>query len=119
MTITYPNGTVLEAILLSLEEGEIRATAPDCDDVLIFTRIRSAWISEDLEPVAISFAWQRRGASRVPAEDQCVCPKGLATRLIASLVNGCEPHRAAEDTIHVFSPEGTRLAIRRGELRSM
>jgi hypothetical protein len=119
VTITYPNGTVLEAILLSHEEDEIRATSPDCDDVLIFTRIRSTWISEDLEPVAIAFAWQRRGASHVPAEDECVCPKGLAARLIASLLNGCEPDGAAEDTFHVFSPEGNRVAIRRSELHPM
>jgi len=35
MTIIYPNGPVLEAILLSHEENQIRATAPGCDDVLL------------------------------------------------------------------------------------
>jgi hypothetical protein len=46
MTITYPNGTVLEAIMLSHEENEIRAIAAGCGDVLAFTRIHGTWISE-------------------------------------------------------------------------
>lgn len=112
MTITHSNGTVLEAILLSREENEIRATVPDCDDVLMFTRIHGAWISEDLEPVAIGFAWQRRGTSYVPGEDECVCAKGLAAHLISTLLSGCEPDRAPEGAFHVFSADGNCVAIR-------
>ena len=104
MTIIYPNGPVLEAILLSHEENQIRATAPGCDDVLVFNRIHDTWISEGLEPVIMEFAWQRRGASTmVPAEDECVCPRELAARLISTLRNGCEPDKAAEGTLFVFS----------------
>ena len=55
MTITYPNGTVLPAVVLSRGEEEIRAIAPGCDDVLVFTRIRGTWVSEELEPVTIEF----------------------------------------------------------------
>src|ERR1039458_4973537 len=58
VTITYPNGIILEAIVLSHEENEIRAIAAGCDDVLAFTRIHGTWISEEIEPVAIEFAWQ-------------------------------------------------------------
>jgi hypothetical protein len=50
MTITYPNGTALEVILLSHQEHQIRAAARGCDDVLIFSRIHGVWISEDLDP---------------------------------------------------------------------
>jgi hypothetical protein len=119
MTITYPTGTVLEAILLSHEEDEIRATAPDCDDVLTFTRIRSAWVSEDLEPVAIEFAWQRSARSRVPAEEECVCSKALAAHLISTLLNGCEPDQPAEHAPYAFIPAGNPFAIGRSELQPM
>jgi len=106
MTITYPNGTSLEAILLSHEGDEIRAAAPGSDDVLLFTRTHGTWISERLERVAIEFAWQRRRAFQVPAENECVCPKELAAHMISTLLNGCEPEEAAEDTLFAFNPEG-------------
>jgi len=119
VTITYPNGTVLEAIVLSHEENEIRAIAAGCDDVLAFTRIHGTWISEEIEPVAIEFAWQRRGTSPSTSEDDCVCSKGLAARLIAMLLSGCKRGEAGEDALYVFSPEGSRVAIHRTELRPL
>ena len=119
MTIAYPNGTVLEAIVLSHEENEIRAIAAGCDDVLAFTRIHGTWISEEIEPVAIEFAWQRRRTSPAISEDDCVCSKELATRLIESLFRGCEPKEAGSDALYVFSPEGSRVAIHRTELRPL
>jgi hypothetical protein len=119
VTITYPNGTVLEAIVLSHEENEIRAIATGCDDVLAFTRIHGTWISEEIEPVAIEFVWQRRRKSPVTSEDDCVCPKELAARLIESLFRGCEPKEAVADPVHVFSPEGRRAAIHLTEPQPM
>lgn len=65
VTITYPNGAVLEAVVLSHADNEIRAIAAGSDEVLAFTRIHGTWISEDLEPVAVRFAWERR-PSRSP-----------------------------------------------------
>ena len=119
MTIAYPNGTVLEAILLSHQEDELRAGAPACDDVLAFTRVHGTWISEDGEPVTIKFEWQRRPASPVYSEDDCVCPKALAARLISILVGGCEWDEAAGKTFYVFSPEGNRVCIHRSDLNVM
>jgi hypothetical protein len=55
VTINYPNGAVLKAIVLSHDEHGIRAIAPGCGDVLAFTCIQGAWISERLEPVTIEF----------------------------------------------------------------
>jgi hypothetical protein len=117
MTITYPNGTVLEAIVLSHDEDAIRAIAPGNGDVLAFSCIQGAWISEELEPVTIEFEWQRRGAPTAGSEDACICPTELATRLIQSLFAGCEPGDAASEA-H-FNSEGCRVALRRGELRAM
>ena len=117
MTITYPDGTVLQAIVLSHEEHAIRAAAAGCDDVLAFTRIHGTWISEEIEPVTIEFDWQRRRTSPAISEDDCVCSKELATRLIESLFRGCEPKEAGSDALYVFSAEGNRVAVRLSELQ--
>ena len=118
MTITYPNGTVLEAIVLSHEDNAIRAIAAGCDDVLVFTRINGTWISEELEPIAIEFAWQHRHASAVASEAACICPKALAARLIQSLLRGSEGEEVAAEAVCVSSPEGNRTAVRFSELLS-
>ena len=118
MTITYPNGTVLPAVVLSRDEEEIRAIAPDCDDVLVFTRIRGMWVSEELEPVTIEFGCQTAAAA--PAEysdDDYICPKELAASLIQSLLGACERDEAGADGFYVFSPQGTNVAIHRTELK--
>src|SRR5258708_4949268 len=104
VTISYPNGTVLQAIVLSHDEHEIRANASGCDDVLAFTRIHDTWISEEIDPVTMTFEWQRNRRVSSPSEDHCVCPKNLAARLIRSLFSGYEGE-AVEDTFCVFDPE--------------
>src|ERR1035437_10463505 len=116
VTITYHNGIILQAIVLSHEENETRAIVAGCDDVLAFTRIHGPWISEEIEPVAIEFAWQRRGTSPTPDLAACICPKTLAARLIQSLFRGCEPVVAEPETLCVFSPEGKRVPISISEL---
>lgn len=74
----------------SHEESEIRTIPTSGGDVLAFTLIHGTWISEEIEPVAIEFAWQRRRASPVTSEGDCVCPKELAARLIQTLFAGGE-----------------------------
>jgi len=98
VTITCPHGTVLEARLLSHQDNEIRAVAAGCDDTLVFTRFNSTWISEELDPVVIEFAWQRRRTFPVTSEDNCVCSKELANRLVQSLLRGSEPE--IESALH-------------------
>ena len=104
VTISYPNGTVLQAIVLSHDEHGIRANASGCDDVLAFTRIHNTWISEEIDPVTMTFEWQRTRRVPVPPEDHCVCPKDLAARLIQSLYSG-EDEEDVADTFYVFDPE--------------
>ena len=113
MTITYPSGAVLQAIALSHEENEIRAIAAGCDDVLEFTRVHGTWISEELEPVTIEFASQGRQTSPSISEDDCLCPRELAARLIAMVVSGCERGEAGKGIFFVFSAEGSQVAIQR------
>ena len=109
MTITYPNGTVLQAIVLSHDENEIRAIAPG-GDVLAFTHLRETWISEDLEPVAIEFGWQRRAATPALSLEDCVCSKELAAHLIRILFAGDELQESPSDESSVFAPNVTRAA---------
>src|SRR5450755_2955694 len=118
MTVTYPNRTALEAIVLSHEEHEIRAIAAGCDDVLAFTRIDGTWISDDEQPVTIEFVWQRQKASRVPSEDDCICSNELAARLIRKLFTGSEPEKAESKKLFVFGSQGTPVAIHLSELRT-
>ena len=116
MTITYPNGKVLQAIVLSHDENEIRASAPGCDDVLAFTCVEGIWISEDGQPVTIAFTWQRRPTPPSFSDPDFICPKQLAARLIGSLLWGLEPDKAVENTFFVFKPQGARVALQASEL---
>ena len=104
VTISYPNGTVLQAIVLSHDEHEIRANASGCDDILAFTRIHDTWISEEIDPVTMRFEWQRNSRVPAPSEDHCVCPKYLAARLIQRLFSDHDEETVA-DTFCVFDPE--------------
>jgi hypothetical protein len=111
VTITYANGTVRKAIVLSHEDQELRVVAAGSDEVLCFNCIHGNWISEDAEPVTIEFAWQRRGASYVPSEDECICPKELAARLLQTLLGGGARDEAGSDTSCAFGPDGTPAAV--------
>jgi hypothetical protein len=104
MTISYPNGRVLDAIVLSHEEHEIRAIAAGCEDVLAFNCVHGMWISEELEPVSIGFGWQSREAAPTPCVDDCICPQELVTHLIETLFAGSAAHRATW-TRTTYSPQ--------------
>ena len=95
MTITYPNGTVLEAIMLSHEENEIRAIAAGCGDVLAFTRIHGTWISEK-DSCRLMPSAQSELTSRSPALQPNPAAPPAAVRIGA----------VARD-----SPNGVRLGI--------
>jgi hypothetical protein len=87
VTITYPSGTVLKAIVLLHEEDEIRAMA--AGGVLAFTRIQHTWVSKEMEPVTIEFEWQRRGATPLLSGVDGVRPEELAARIIPTLLAFC------------------------------
>ena len=90
MTINYPDGTILNAVLLLHGDDTVRATVPGEDDVRTFTLANGGWISEKSEPVHIEFAWQRREQIHIPSEMECVCPTDLASRLISALRTGSD-----------------------------
>jgi hypothetical protein len=103
MTITYPNGETLQALLLSRGEDTLRTAIAGGDDVRIFKLIHDQWISEEWEPVQIDFAWSRCGSSNVPSEADCICPKDLASRLMSMLFSGPGGDDALDDILWVFS----------------
>ena len=117
MTITYLNGAVLRATVLSHADDEIRAIAPGCDDILVFTRFSRAWISEEIEPVTIEFEWQRRAPVRAAFEEDYICPKELAVHLVQTLFAGSEPQHAVPDRNYVNGPDGGRVAIHQGQVQ--
>jgi hypothetical protein len=102
--------------LLSQQHNEIRAAAAGCDDTLVLTRYKSTWISENLEPVVIQFAWQRAKSFPAPSEDNCVCSKELANRLINSLLHGCDPEMQS-DNPGIRKSEENHESLQRTELQ--
>ena len=96
MTITYMNGTTMEAALLARTEKTLRVAPQGADDVLLFTYLNGAWVSEDCEPVLIEFEWQRRGRQPEISEADCVCSGELASRLIRLLLSGEEEEQTSQ-----------------------
>jgi hypothetical protein len=80
-------------------------------DVRTFRRIHEVWISEECEPVAVEFAWQRHGAVNVLDEVDCICPKKRASRLISMLLAGEGADDLLGDSLSVLSAEGSRVRI--------
>jgi hypothetical protein len=96
MTIRYADGRVAEAVILARTENTMRVALKDSDDVADFVAADGAWLSEDLGPVQIEFAWQRHGRRHVIEEADCICPSELAARLIDLLLNESGEDRVEE-----------------------
>ncbi|HUI53739.1 MAG TPA: hypothetical protein VLY04_02120 [Bryobacteraceae bacterium] len=90
MTLTYQDGTKVEAIILSRTDDKIRVTIPGCEDPLELTEVNGTWVTEDCEPVRVEFAWQRKTREEILAEADCICSHELASRLIHLLRNGTD-----------------------------
>ena len=90
MTIRYSNGQTYEAVLLSRTETTIRAAIQGHEDVVILNLFDGVWVSDECEPVQISFAWHGRREPAPVHEADCICPHELAARLIHLLYAGQE-----------------------------
>ena len=86
MTITYPNGTAVQALLMARGNDYIRAAVPGDRDVRVFHLVNGSWFSESGAAVKVEFAWQGRSTADVPSESDCVCPKEVASHLISLLL---------------------------------
>ena len=101
MTISYPNGTIVEALLRLRSQDELHATVAGCDDVLAFRRIHGTWISQEIEPVIISLGSQGRMASRTSSEE--ARPNGLPNGYFPTLFGGHMPHETVANTLYLSS----------------
>jgi len=116
MTISYPDGTAVEALLLARGDDTLRVIIPGDDDVRTFTLISGTWVSEDCGQVKIEFAWQRGGKTDVPREVDCICSKELASRLTSMLLVGTAQDDLIEKMLYVSSAEGHRVRIQQSQL---
>src|SRR5262245_42366382 len=110
MTITFPDGTRLQAALLMRIADSLKAAVPGEDDPRVFTCISGTWISEDVDPVRIEFEWEKRRTTFTKLDD-CICDKGFASRLIARLLSPDDDHLLGE-MLFDHPPAGIRSAAR-------
>ena len=57
MTITFPDGTRMQAAQLTRSADTLRVAVRGEDDARGFIRISGAWISEEIDSVRIEFEW--------------------------------------------------------------
>jgi hypothetical protein len=111
MTITYADGTVVEALLLSFEEPVLRLAVAGDDDVRVFRCIDTVWRAEDGEKVQVTPSWPAAGPVLVPEESHFICSEGVARQLIGNLMNGSEMQEGGANPFYVFSAEKRRVRV--------
>ncbi len=90
MTIRYANGLTKDSILLSRTRELLRIAIEGCDDVTELRRVNGVWVTDECDPVQVSFAWEREPAPEV-TEAECICPPEVAAKLIRLLYVADEP----------------------------
>jgi len=111
MTITYANGSTVDALLLSSQGDVVRAAVAGHDDVRIFKQVDGVWQAEDGQAVQLIYAWQKPTRAPVPEESHFICSKELGRQLISSLMNGSEINEGGPAPFYVFSGDKHRLHI--------
>jgi hypothetical protein len=91
ITIEYCDGRTIQGFVLARHGNTMSVAVRGADDAALFTCVHGTWVSEDCEPVAIRFEWQRHAPAEAISEADCICSKELAARLISALVGGDEP----------------------------
>jgi hypothetical protein len=81
LTIRYANGLTKESILLSRTKDSLRVAIQGCDDVTELRQVNGTWITDECEPVQVTFAWQQDPTPETTEAD-CICPSEFAARLI-------------------------------------
>jgi hypothetical protein len=96
MTLTYADGSKLEAFLLARTENKIRVGIPGIEDPLEITHIHGTWVTEDCEAVSVQFAWEGKTQEEVVTEADCFCSHDLAAHLVHLLWNPGEEEPKAK-----------------------
>lgn len=84
LTIRYTKGITKESVLLSRTKELLRVAIEDCDDVTELRLLNGVWVTEDCEPVQVTFAWEREPTPEL-TEAECICPPDVAGRLLRLL----------------------------------
>ena len=66
----------------------MRVALQGSEDVVVLNDVNGSWITDDCEPVEVSFAWQQPTAAPLNEED-FICSPELAARLM-DMLNNCE-----------------------------
>lgn len=111
MTITYADGTVVEALLLSFKEPVLRVAVAGHDDVRAFECIGGVWRTENGQRVQIEYPRQNERPQRAPEESHFVCSRAVARQIIGNLLNGSELRNDGADPFYVFSAEKRRVRV--------
>jgi len=90
MVLIYADGSRTEAFLLARTENRMRVAIPGTEDPLELTDIHGTWVTENLDPVGVEFAWQGKTREQVLSDADCVCSQDLAARLLHLLWSGEE-----------------------------
>ena len=110
LTIRFTNGLTKESVLLSRSHDLLRVAIEGCDDVTELRRINGVWITDECEPVQVSFAWDRDPAPKVTEAD-CICDPQVAARLIRLLYVGEEEEPKASPAPVVIAAGASRLIV--------
>ena len=111
MTITYADGSTVDALLLSSQGDVVRAAIAGHDDVRIFKRVDGTWRAEDGQAVQLIYERQKDTPAPFPEESHFICSKELGRQFISSLMNGSEINKGRPAPVYVFSGEKRRLRI--------
>lgn len=87
MTITYPDGTCIRAMLLSRSADTMRVALEGDDDARSFVCVNGTWVSEDAETVVVTFEWEKTKSVCAPPLSDCICSQELAAQLISRLLD--------------------------------
>src|SRR5262245_53392606 len=108
MTIVYPGGAAVEALLLSSGPGSLKVAVAGRHRVRRFELVDGTWMSEAGRPVQIHYAGQQDQV-RIPAESDFVCPRRVGRQVISNLMSGESGDRG--NPFYVFAPEDNRVRI--------
>ena len=90
MTIKFLNGQEVEGVLLAQTSSTLRVAIAGYEDALGLKGMNGLWVSDDLDPVMISYSWERQPAREYVTEADCICTPELAERLIDYLLYGSD-----------------------------
>jgi hypothetical protein len=103
MTLRFMNGTTLEAVMLSRHESRMRVALKGLEDIVELNEVNGTWVTEDCEPVQVSFAWQRTVEAPVTEED-CICSPDLAAKLVRMLISPGESEEESTQRTAMAAP---------------